>query len=58
LDFCAEELHNSCKAEVALLGDVAGTVQVMNALLSDWTFPEASPWWKSIEFFFIFKNLI
>ena len=47
IDVCAEELHNSRKAEVALLGDVAGTVQMINALLNDWTFPDSSSWWSS-----------
>jgi hypothetical protein len=45
IDLCPEELHNSRRADVALHGDVGGTVRMINLLLKDWAYPDGTEWW-------------
>jgi len=49
IDLCAEELHNSVQATVALQGDIRATVQAMSRCISGWSFPSSAPWWQTLR---------
>ncbi|XP_078520158.1 2-hydroxyacyl-CoA lyase 1 [Lissotriton helveticus] len=51
VDICAEELGNSVKPAVCLLGDVdAVTKQILGPLVQfSWKFPSSSDWWGSLR---------
>jgi len=49
VDICAEELHNSVQASVALQGDIRSTVKAMTECIAGWSFPSSAPWWKTLR---------
>ena len=49
VDLCAEELHNSVQATVALQGDIRATVKAMSQCISGWSFPSSAPWWQTLR---------
>lgn len=49
VDLCSEELHNSRQAGVALQGDVASTVALLQPHLSDWSIDQNGNWWQDLK---------
>lgn len=49
LDLCAEELHNSHPATLALQGDIQATVGRLLELMDGWRHPQDSPWWAQLR---------
>jgi len=49
VDLCAEELHNSVPATVAIQGDLGPTVSAIGESLGGWSHSSSSPWWKHLR---------
>ena len=49
VDICAEELHNSVPARVALQADIRATVAGLCEVLGSWTYPDTAPWWAKLR---------
>lgn len=53
VDICPEELHNSVRAEVAILADIRLTMVQFSQMLSNtirgWRLDANSPWWQELK---------
>ena len=49
VDVCAEEMHNSVTAAVALQGDIRATVAALCQHVQGWSYPDSAPWWQTLK---------
>lgn len=49
VDICAEELHNSVTAAVAIQADIGATTNALLKTLGSWKFDQNSEWWTELR---------
>jgi len=49
VDLCAEELHNSIPATVAIQGDLRSTVAALSESFGGWSHSRSSQWWSQLR---------
>lgn len=53
IDICAEELHNSVPASVAIQSDIAPAVKELTSRLAgkNYSMSKSNPWWRKLILF-------